>query len=126
MGQYRAALRRSLNSTGRIEPYRPMMNLKSFLGTHHPRPGHTGQTFGTGAPIFCGAQPAPGSPQPLSDREKLQEDAWNASAAERARHAFQPRMREYEHEASVAHRGAVIAVSFMLTMPAQPCETQAI
>merc|ERR1712139_429333 len=34
-------------------------------------------------------------------------------AAKRARHFFEPPRREYVHEASIAHRGAVISLSFM-------------
>jgi len=92
----------------RYDPYRPTMNPNSFLGTDKARAGHTGQTMGTGAPQLVNFNPAPASP-PRSDREKLRA----TSAAERARHMFQPPMREYEHEASVAHRGAVISLAFL-------------
>lgn len=95
-------------------PYRPCsMNPNTFLGTDKASPGHTGRTFATGTPTLARFSPAPPASSQLSERDKLQENLWNADASTRAKNMSAPPMREYEHEASVAHRGAVISLAFM-------------
>lgn len=102
----------NLSDINRYEPYRPKSNPNSFLGTDKFFGGHTGQLLGSGAPTLANFK-APPSPQRLSERNKIREELWNGDASTRAEHMSAPPMREYVHEASVAHRGAVISLSFM-------------
>lgn len=94
-------------------PYRRSMNPNTFLGTDKARPGHTGRVFATGTPTLANFSPAPPPSSQMPERDKLRENLWNADATTRANHMSAPPMREYEHEASVAHRGAVISLAFM-------------
>lgn len=97
----------------RFEPYRPTMNKNAFLGSDKRSYSQGGQTFGTGS-----SQPAdfltraPASPPRRAERDKIREDLWNGNAADRARNILEPKMREYDYEASVAHRGCVISLVF--------------
>jgi len=100
-------------SDNRFEPYRKRTSSATFLGTDRKPQAHMAWVAGTGSSQVANLKPARDSPPRRSEREKLREDQWNADAASRARHMFEPPAREYEHEASVAHRGAVIGLSFM-------------
>jgi len=100
-------------SDSRYVPYKVSMNPNSFLGTDKARAGHSGMPGGSGMSQVANFAPAPASPPRQHASEKLRQDIWNADAVERARHMFAPPMREYEHEASIAHKGAVISAAFL-------------
>jgi len=92
-------------------PYQSKMNPCAYLGSHKGREGHTGQTTES-KPFSANPMAAPPSP-PRWQRDKQQDNFGNVDHAERARHSFEPPMREYVYEASIAHRGAVISLAFL-------------
>lgn len=92
----------------RIEPYRPM-SIKGALSTNKARGGHPGLTFGSAPPRVTVSEDAP---RRVSSLESSTQLLGSTRAAESVRHMLEPPRRQYVHDASVAHRGAVIAISF--------------
>jgi WD40 repeat protein len=89
-----------------------MTNPNTFLGTDKDRGAHSGRNHGS-AVHLANFTPEPAVRPFQTQREKLLEQQWSENAEERARHMFEPKLREYVHEASLAHRGAVISLTFM-------------
>jgi len=50
----------------------------------------------------------------LTEQEREQRERWSQGCLERERHFIDPPRREFEHEASCAHRGAVISLAVPL------------
>jgi len=98
-----------LNLHQTIQPYCPK-TLRSAL-SKPASGGHRGLTMWAPAPKITVTESAPriSSPQGSSDQV---EEAWKRRAEESTRHMLAPPRREYIHDPSVAHRGAVIAISF--------------
>lgn len=114
----------------RVGPYVPT-SMGRYLGTDRPRAtgarthGRLDATFrGTGIMSAQGtalaASSVPSVPSASlidPERERLRREKWTREAEERARHFMEPVRREYEHEPSHAHRGAVVAVVFLTRQP---------
>ena len=102
---------RSINMSFKFEPYR-FKPMKSFLGTST---GNSSQGFASAGPSSRDSELNPLNPHAQeSDQEqkdRLMREKWKLEAEKKARHFRDPPKREYEHEPSVAHSGAVIAVT---------------
>jgi WD40 repeat protein len=93
-----------------IQSSRCSRNPNKYLSTNNINYGHMARTHGTGPSHLANVTGAPASPPRRSAKDKLREGLWDEDAAKRARHAMEPPQREFQNEASIAHRGAVIAL----------------
>mmetsp|Transcript_94388 Transcript_94388/g.243761 ORF Transcript_94388/g.243761 Transcript_94388/m.243761 type:complete len:446 (+) Transcript_94388:44-1381(+) len=99
---------RTISVKAKFEPYR-VRSMKSMLGTGT---GNSSQGFTSGG-LDSEVTPLTDLPETEEERKERQtREKWKMEASKQARHWLEPPRREYEHEPSVAHRGAVIAVIF--------------
>eukprot|EP00931_Biecheleriopsis_adriatica_P031402 TRINITY_DN1841_c0_g1_i1.p1 TRINITY_DN1841_c0_g1~~TRINITY_DN1841_c0_g1_i1.p1 ORF type:complete len:548 (-),score=105.99 TRINITY_DN1841_c0_g1_i1:46-1689(-) len=98
------------NQDAQVQPYR-FRSMKSFLGTDKKFLGGSRYNVqgGTVSSLAAGKQ-SRAAAEPEEERRKREQ--WNKEQEERSRHFFGPPRREYVHEASVAHRGAITSVFF--------------
>jgi len=99
-----------------LEPYR-FKSMRSFLGTDKKFLGSSKRTLGTGSCVASELGTV-GKSEPQnreSEEQRYQREQWTKETAERSRHFFGPPRRQYVHEPSMAHRGAITSVSISHT-----------